>query len=182
MLVAVVIFTLVVAGIGTSFVAVMRLSRRAMAEAELSVRMRELREKLLFHVAPPHGGRVWAGLLSGERGVEAGVKIRTPAEGYDLATGVGVPQTIELVRHSGRVGFVNDGDRTDDAWDHRWLAPGGFAMLPEAEALGYAQQDSRFFYTITLEASAQGVTRRERIVVPLFGRAQLENEGNVFDD
>ena len=56
--------TLIFGGVASFFVVSNRLVKNAFAEAELSIRTREIREKLLFHVLPPSDGRVWPGLLS----------------------------------------------------------------------------------------------------------------------
>lgn len=49
MMFAVTIFLLVTASLGAASIGIQRLVRRAYAEAELSVRMRLMREKILFH-------------------------------------------------------------------------------------------------------------------------------------
>ena len=64
LLVAISIFSLVAAAIGTSAVACLKLCRTAVVEAELSLRARELREKLLFHVRLPTSTAAYDGLLS----------------------------------------------------------------------------------------------------------------------
>ena len=184
MMMAVAITVAVVGGVGSAFVGIVKMSKTAMAEAELSVRMRETREKLLFHAAPPHDGKVWSGLLSGETGVESGVKIRTSTDAFDTLTGGDASQTIELVvsESNGHRRFTNDGDRYDERWEFRWLDPGAIGMLPSDDVLDDSVQTKKFLYSINLKATAAGVTRRERVVVPLFGKEQVKEADNVFHD
>jgi len=188
---AVFVFGLVAGGLMTLVVGIQRLTCETVARAETSVRMRELREKLLFHAAPPHDGRVWSGLLSGsDEGtvLEGDTKIKMyTAYGRDMAQGQAVSQRIELVprSESGAAGTVrwlgNDGDRTDDRWRFKWLCPGGFSNIPSQYWLdGTRLADYNLFF-VTLEMTAQGVTRRERMAVPLFGKVQV-SEGKVFHD
>lgn len=180
------IFVLVLGGVFSLFLGVQRLSRTAFAEAELSVRMRELREKLLFHVAPPHDGKVWSGILSGSSSgpvVEGGVKVRMDTcWGLETASVTPVAQTVELVRRTegARRWFGNDGDRHDEQWPVKWLCPGGYSNLPAEGFVDDKQLDAGVFF-VTLEMSANGVTRSERVSVPVFGVRQTK-KGRVFDD
>lgn len=183
-----VVMVLVVGGVLSSFIGVRRMTGTAVAEAELSVRMRELREKLLFHAAPPHDGRVWSGILSGADSgavVESGYKIKMyRTYGYDTVRQRVVDQHIELVPvDAGGLRFLgNDGDRHDERWATRWLDPGGFSWLPsDGWVDGSSLAVGSVFY-VGLEASAGGVTRRERVVVPAFGKVQRTLDGKVFDD
>ena len=120
------ITVLVMGGLCAFFLGAHRLVQGAYAESELSIQLRFLREKLLFHVAPPHGGAIWAGLLSGSSignspVVESSFKVRMAANGIVLSSGVPCSQTIELIpdTRTGSDGstarwFKNDGDRVDD--------------------------------------------------------------------
>lgn len=65
MMFAVAIFSLIVGAFGTAFVGIHRLIDRSYTEAELSVRTRLLRERLLFHVTPMLGGATYVGAFSG---------------------------------------------------------------------------------------------------------------------
>ena len=53
MLLAITIFSVVTAALVSSFVGGGRLMKVAFATAEMSLRARDLRERLLFHAAPP---------------------------------------------------------------------------------------------------------------------------------
>lgn len=181
------IMVLAIGGVLSLFAGVRRMTGTAVSEAELSIRMRELREKLLFHAAPPHDGRVWSGVLSGTHTssvVEGGRKIvMSRAYGYDLTGSQIVSQRIELVPvTSGSATFFgNDGDRHDERWRHRWLDPGGISWLSDRYLDSTALSRGSVFY-VTLAASANGLTRRERVAVPVFGKAQRTLDGKVFDD
>lgn len=182
MLNAVAIFTLVIAGVGSAFIGVIRMSKTAMTEAELSVRMRMFREKLLFHVEPAHDGRIYAGLLSADRGVEQGVRVRAAGEGFDTSTGGRVVQTVKVVADgSGR--YLNEGDGTGGSRNEHWLNPPGIRMVHEAGGgFDWSEQDQNSLYTVSFAATSGGMTRKERVVVPIFGRAQVKNSGSVFHD
>ena len=198
-MIAITVFVLVIAGVGSVFTAVVKMSRTAFTEAELALNMRQLREKLLFHVAPPHDGYVWSGLLSADAGVENSQKIRAASEGVyavesSTKSGETVAQSIELVQHSGERYFTNDGDRYDDNFAIRWLTPGGLSLLPgdddvfaldDGESIATLEdsfQAQKNLYFINLRAKVNGVERGERIVVPIFGKAQVRNTGSVFHD
>lgn len=187
------ILVLVVGGVFSAFVGIWSMTGTLVAEAELSVRMRELREKLLFHTAPPHDGCVWSGVLSGsDRGnvVEGGFKIKMDnAYGYDTENSRVVNQRIELVPVvSGEKAFFgNDGDRYDEHWETRWLDPGKIGWLPSEDRLMDDELGKRNVFYINLEASVKSsphtvVTRRERVTVPVFGKIQRTLSGRVFDD
>lgn len=187
------VIVLVVGGVLSAFVGIWNMTGTLVAEAELSMRMRELREKLLFHTAPPHDGCVWSGVLSGADGgavVENGFKIKMgSAYGYDTVNSRVVNQRIELVpvESEGKAFFGNDGDRHDERWETRWLNPGRIGWLPEEDRLDDEELAKRNVFYITLEASVKSsprgvVTRRERVTVPVFGRQQRTLSGKVFDD
>ncbi len=190
MMTATFITALVMGGLGTFFLGAHRLVKGAYAEAELSVQLRMLREKLLFHVAPPHDGKVWGGLLSGGSianapVVENSFKIRMASNGIQLADGAPCDQTIELVAHTGSASdgsvarwFVNDGDRVDDQWSRPYLRPVP-GYLPAAW-LADSKLTSQNIFFITLDTTMNGYHRRERIAVPVFGKVQAIGEGGVF--
>ena len=107
------IFSIVAASVATFFIGVQRLSRRAMATAELSTAMREMREKLLFHAQPAGDGVVWSGLLSGvSRGsspIEAGIKVLVDAPVFTLDGGAVSLGEIQLLNDSGRFNLYKAG-------------------------------------------------------------------------
>ena len=186
------IIVLVLGGIGSFFVGAHRLSKGAYAEAELSIQLRLLREKLLFHVAPQHDGKVWAGLLSGSgvngaSVVENSFKVRMAAKGITLSDGTACSQTIELVPHTQTAAdgatlrwLVNDGDRIDDQWSRPHLRPMP-SYLP-SDWLDDGELASRHIFFITMDATMNGFSRRERVAVPVFGKLQVRSTEGVFHD
>ena len=184
------IFSIVAASLLTFFIGVQRLSRRATATAELSVAMRELREKLLFHAQPAGDGVVRSGLLSGaKRGtspIEAGIKVLVDAPVFTLDGGAVSLGEIQLLNDSGR--FKNDG--ATDPWRTLWFRFGGAVEGGAGSGLEYLGDDvfedgvaaSHGLYFLNLSASEVGVVHGERVVVPLFGAAQVKNSTSVFHD
>ena len=181
MMTAVGIFSLVIAGVGSAFIGVIRMSKTAMAEAELSVRMRMFREKLLYHVEPPRDGKIYAGLLTADRGVEQGVRVRAAGEGFNTMSGGKVSQTISVSAGVGK--FNNEGDGTGGNRIDDWLNPSGIAITPgTGGGFDWTAQDDAGLYTVTFEASAAGVTRKERVVIPIFGKEQVKDPESIFHD
>ncbi len=184
------IFSIVAASLVTFFLGVQRLSRRAMATAELSTSMRELREKLLFHAQPPDDGVVRAGLLSGvSRGsspIEAGIKVLVDAPVFTLDGAAVSLGEIQLLNDSGR--FKNDG--ASDPWRTLWFRFGGSVEGGASSGLEYLGDDvfedgvavSHGLYFLNLSASMGGVVHGERIAVPVFGTEQVKNTTSVFHD
>ena len=181
------IFSIVAASLVTFFLGVQRLSRRAMATAELSTSMRELREKLLFHAQPPDDGVVRAGLLSGvSRGsspIEAGIKVLVDAPVFTLDGAAVSLGEIQLLNDSGR--FKNDG--ATDPWRTLWFRFGGSVEGGASSGLAYLGDDvfeggvavSHGIYFLNLSAS---MGDGERIFVPVFGTEQVKNTTSVFHD
>ncbi len=183
------IFSIVAASLVTFFIGVQRLSRRATATAELSVAMRELREKLLFHAQPPDDESVRSGLLSGsKRGpspIEAGIKVLVDAPVFTLDGAAVSLGEIQLLNDSGR--FKNDG--ASDPWRTLWFRFGGSVEGGASSGLEYLGDDvfedgvaSLGLYFLNLSASEGGVVHGERIAVPLFGVEQVKNSTSVFHD
>ena len=184
------IFSIVAASLVTFFLGVQRLSRRAMATAELSISMRELREKLLFHAQPPDDGVVRAGLLSGvSRGsspIEAGIKVLVDAPVFTLDDAAVSFGEIQLLNDSGR--FKNDG--ATDPWRTLWFRVGGSVEGGASSGLAYLGDDvfeggvavSHGIYFLNLSASMGSVEHGERIAVPVFGTEQVKNTTSVFHD
>lgn len=199
MMTAVFIFSVVVGGLGSFFLGIQRMMKESYAEAELSLRARALREKLLFHVAPPHvaaghGHTVWSGVLSGTPksgtglAVEGGSKVFLAATGIAADTGAVVGQEIQLLPKTGSSGnaswrcFGNDSDRFDEQWRSPWLDPGRLDTIPAAGVFSTDVLATKNLFSINLELSANGFTRRERVVVPVFGKPQVPGAGKVFHD
>ena len=187
------ITVLVMGGLCSFFLGAHRMVQEAYAEAELSIQLRYLREKLLFHVAPPHDGKLGAGLLSGSGignspVVENSFKVRMAANGIDLSSGAPCSQTIELIpdTRTGSDGsttrcFKNDGDRVDDQWHRPYLRPVP-DYLPDSwldDTVLSANNVFAITLNIALKESAvrRRYSRSERIVIPVFGTVS----GGEFD-
>ena len=186
------IVAIVFGGLCTFIVGTHRLVKGAYAESELSLQLRMLREKLLFHVAPPHGGNVWAGLLSGSSinnaaVVENSYKVRMSAKGISLTDGTACAQTIELIPRTETVldgtsstinrWFGNDGDRYDDQWRRPYLRPVSSYLQS-----GWLEDSviNRNLFFITLNVTMNGYSRSERMAVPVFGKQQQRSVEGVF--
>ena len=190
MMMATVITVLVMGGLCSFFLGAHRLVQGGYAESELSIQLRFLREKLLFHVAPPHDGKIWAGLLSGSSignssVVENSFKVRMAANGIDLLSGAPCSQTIELIPNTGTGSdgstvrwFKNDGDRVDDQWRRPYLRPVP-GYLPDAWLTDSEVTALNIFF-VTLDIEMNGYRRSERLTIPVFGKVQEPGIGGVF--
>lgn len=193
------ITALVAGSLGGTVIGLQRMISQSYSESELSIRMRGLREKLLFHAAPSHDGKVFAGILSGapksSRAIEGGNKVYLCASSAKVSTGAAEDQIIELVRDQAANGagcFKNDGE--SDPWRTRWLRLEAMGFRQTATArLGYLESDAlvddllnaapnRNLYFINLTAKLGPVTHRERLAVPVFAAEQAKNTTSVFHD
>ena len=190
LMIATFITVLVMGGLCSFFLGAHRLVQGGYAESELSIQLRFLREKLLFHVAPPHDGKIWAGLLSGSSignssVVENSFKVRMAANGIDLLSGAPCSQTIELIPNTGTGSdgstvrwFKNDGDRVDDQWQRPYLRPVP-GYLPDAWLTDSEVTALNIFF-VTLDIEMNGYRRSERLTIPVFGKVQEPGTGGVF--
>jgi len=150
-----------------------------MADTELSLRGRELRDKILFHEVAPHNGVFHTGLLSG-----TSVNIDTVALNMDCET-VGASGT----RGSRRLRLMLSGSGNgrclfEDATrvSSKWLAPGATWVNTDWDSLVDTTDlatKKRFYVNLPLSISVRRplggtavLTRAERITVPLFGKVQ----------
>ena len=169
LLVAISIFSLVAAAIGTSAVACLKLCRTAVVEAELSLRARELREKLLFHVRLPTSTAAYDGLLS----APSTSRVDTVAFTYE---GEQLPITSigsgNRARQSHRLLLTGADDQTyiiDDHAPHntaneRWLRPGGFYLDGDAYT---AEQ-----FITTVRETSRNALNRAQVYIALSARAE----------
>ena len=185
--VAVILLTALV----SSFIGSMRMMASGFSSAELAIRTRELREKLLFHAAPVHDGVVWAGLLSGgnanaylegngEKVLLRGTALKNGGAGTS-------DQEIQLVFRDANTEHCTlwSEDRSDERFGWRWLHPGGLDFFAGASEPGQIfvrdrLDEGRFYINVTARKTVAGFTAShdERIVVPVFGRVQrTESDG-----
>ena len=189
LMLVVTIFTIVMAAVSSSFVGGIRLLKATFATAEMSLRVSDLRDRLLFHAAPPHDDTVWAGLLSGTNATDVlegnATKILMYCPALKNAGGTTANQTIQLiVKDYGtkRCSFFSE-DRYDERWPQRWLNPGGIDLMADSAATfpltwarkaNNAEDHTRFYIHLTgrMDMAGLPIVHNERIVVPVFGRQQ----------
>ena len=151
-----VISAVILGAVVSSFFGGIRLLKATFATAEMSLRARDLRDRLLFHAAPTHDNTVWAGLLSGTNSAD-----------------VLEANATKILMHCAAM-----------KWPHRWLHPGGLNLLADCSAtapLAWArnadntEDHSRFYIHLTGRTDVAGlsVEHNERIVVSVFGRQQI---------
>lgn len=172
----------------SSFVATQRMLRLTMAESELSIAARQLREKLLFHAAPPIDGVTYAGILSGtnansvvEGGASPNIQMSCSGIGSSLLDVRMQSMRIMMWGASASHYLLNEHIPDKDA-HAGWLKPGGLFLADDSisEVVSYDVADGeiyRLHININLKAnvrdpSGADVIRRERIAVPVFGRLQ----------
>lgn len=198
LLIAVSIFSLVVASIGTSAVACLRLCRTAIVEAEISLRARELREKLLFHVRLPTATTVYDGLLSAPSTSRVD-SVAFTYEGEQLPIG-DIPNG-NRARQSHRILLAGSGDQTYPMDDHaphntaneRWLRPGGFYLDGDAytaesfittvqETSRNALSRAQVYIAVTATTSDGTVLgrREETMIVPFLNSVQTQVAPSQF--
>ena len=183
------IAALILGAVGSSFVGGIRLLKMTFATAEMSLRARDLRDRLLFHAAPIHDNTVWVGLLSGTNYPYVlegnATKILMHCVALKTVDDTTANQTIELTfRDYGteKCRFFSE-DRYDERWPHRWLNPGGLNLLADslttaplvwAQSADNKEDKSRFYIRLTGRTDVAGfsVEHNERIVVPVFGSPQ----------
>ena len=194
MLIAVSIFSLVSASIGTSAVACLRLCRTAVVEAELSLRARELREKLLFHVRLPTSTAAYDGLLSAPSTSRVD-SVAFTYEGEQLP--LGTINNGNRPRQSHRLLLAGSGDQTYPMDDHaphnaaneRWLRPGGFYLAGDAyttepfitsvaETSRNALRRAQVYMALSVKAEDGTVLgrREETMIVPFLNAVQTQVE------
>lgn len=198
MMLGVTIFSIVTAALLSSFIGGVRLMKMTFATAEMSLRVRDLRERLLFHAAPPHDGTIWAGLLSGTNSTDVlegnATKILMHCAALKSASGTTANQRMEVIfRDYGteKCSFFSE-DRYDERWPQRWLNPGGMKLLADvgtaplvwAKNKDNVVDKTRFYIHLTGRADVAGlpIEHNERIVVPVFGRQQetrLDGKGGL---
>ena len=190
-MIAVGIGAIVLTAAASTFMTASQMLHVAMAESELSLAMREMRDKLLFKASPDIAGNHYAGLLSGIELNEGDVRGFNSVE----MNGHAVGSSIENMADSSvrlLVWTVNDrkmliNERTPDKDAHaRWLWPGYLALADCAamsDVLGYDSRNSngsniyRLYLDIGIEADAirrdgSRIVRRERVSVPVLGKLQ----------
>ena len=183
--------SLVLAVVVSSFIAAQRMLHTAMAESELSLAMREMRDKLLFKASPDISGSHYSGLLSGWSLNEGDVRSYASVEmsgrtvGSSLSSGADSSIRLLVWQIGDRKMLINE--RTPDKDAHaRWLWPGSLALsdvTAMSDVLGYDARNLngsniyRLHLDIGIEADVSRldggrIVRRERVSVPILGKVQ----------
>ncbi|MBO7684457.1 MAG: hypothetical protein J6T51_07005 [Kiritimatiellae bacterium] len=193
------------AAVLSSFMAAQKMLHTAMAESELSLAMREMREKLLFKASPDVSGSHYGGLLSGSGLNENEAKSYSSVEMGGHAVGSSLGSTSDssvrlLVWTSGGSKMLIN-ERTPDKDAHvRWLWPGGMSLVKRAptpagdeddvsmsDVLGCLARNGNGsnIYRIYLDIDQKiqlrdnaRVVRRERVCVPILGKLQPMRDEN----
>lgn len=196
------VMAIVVTAVGSAYVTAHRIMHTAMAESELMIAARQLREKLLFCMTPPINGTHYAGLLSGTNSGQvvesSGIAVlRTTAVGSSLADLR--DQSMRLLVWNEQVKNPISGkfetmyylinEHTPDKDKHRkWLWPIGVSLADKAQndMISYERNTSyadqykgvyRVYLGINLKSDTKNldgspIFRRERVTLPIFGKLQ----------
>ena len=182
---------IVLTAVLSSFLAAQNMLHTAMAESELSLAMREMRDKLLFKVSPDISGNHYAGLLSGVEMNENDVRGYNSVEmnghtvGSSLSSEAGSSVRLLLWQVGGKKMLINERTPNKDA-HVRWLWPGSLALADcnaLSDILSFDSRNAsgsnvyRLHFDIGLEADVHRhdgshIVRRERVSVPVFGKIQ----------
>lgn len=190
---AISILSIVAASFGSSLVACLKLYRGAVAQSELALRGRELRDKLLFHIRRPSSTVVYDGLLSAYAPTIDGVAftysgIQIPFTAVPLTY---TAQSHRLLLESSNESIypVDDQAPHDDS-NFAWLRPGGLFFSNDMTWNSFLNSrdrtsSNRIYLRISLSATApdgQNLgTRNECAIVPIPGKYQL-NTSTLPDD
>ena len=179
MVISVSIGMVVLVPVAETIITCQRMMKLAMAETETSLGIRELREKLLFHAAPGAGSRSFPGLASAKSfSTEDGACI---AGRFDDT--VGTSYQIRIAPDPSGSGWRFDNSPSASypgltaGAAKKWLSIPGLAVAGSwAETLELAAADdapasSRYYINLSLKTK-DGITRYERIAVPVFDKEQ----------
>ena len=200
-MVAAAVGTIVLGSVLSSFMAAQNMLHTAMAESELSLAMRELREKLLFKASPDISGNHYAGLLSCSGLNEGDVRNMNSVEmsghtvGNTLANESASSIRLLVWQVGGTKMLINERTPNKDA-HVKWLWPGSLALVYWSEQekkwddvtsmshlLNYDSRNAngsniyRLHFDIGIEADVHRrdgtrIVRRERVSVPVLGKIQ----------
>lgn len=199
-MVATAVAGIVILAVGSAFVFGLRMVREAMAQTELSLAGRQLREKLLFRASPQIDGVTYAGLLSGssensvlEGGASPNIQMSCTGVGSSLSVQPSQSMRIMMWGTSPDMYLLNERIPNKDAYAD-WLRPGKVSLADSsiADVVGYQSSDNtlagiyRLHLNIRLKSSVKDssgndMIRREHIAIPVFGRIQpLQEPGGGY--
>lgn len=188
--------SIVLLSVGSSFMTAQRMLHTAMAESELSLAMREMRDKLLFKASPDVSDSHYGGLLSGTELNEGDVRNSVEMSSRTIGSTLGATADSSLRLLVWSVGsdkmLINERTPNKDAYV-RWLWPGALSLAkwtnPDenvasmSDLLSYSARNSngsniyRLDFDIALAAKVRRrdgsrIVRKERVSVPVFGKLQ----------
>ena len=175
----------------SAFMTAQSMLKTAMAESELSLALREMRDKLLFKVSPDVGGQHYAGLLSGRQLNENGAMQRTAVEmegrkvGSSLSSASDASLRLLVWQQGTKNMLINERTPNKDA-HARWLWPGALALADcsgMSDLLDYDAWNAngskiyRLYFDLAVAADVKrrdgsSIVRRERVTVPQLGKLQ----------
>ena len=190
LMIATLVGAVALTAVASSFMTSVRMLATAMAESELSLSARAIRERLLFRAAPPSGGAFYAGILSGsgepspvEGGSSPNIQMSCRALGENFGDIRDQSMRIMLRKEDSASYLFNE--RMADSENHKgWLNPGGFSLKNNSigEMVDYAsssasQSDIYMIYVDFALSYGQRhaggeIVRRERVAAPVLGMAQ----------
>ena len=185
----------------SAFMTAQSMLKTAMAESELSLALREMRDKLLFKVSPDIGGQHYAGLLSGRQLNENGETLRHAVEmagrkvGSSLSSASDASLRLLVWQQGMKKMLINEHTPDKDA-HARWLWPGALALVRRddqekkwkdatsmSDVLNYSSRNPdgsnvyQLDFDIALAADVcrrdgSRIVRKERVSVPILGKLQ----------
>lgn len=198
-LISAMIMLIVLTAVVSSFLAFQGLFKTAMAEMELAIAGRQLREKLLFRAAPQIDGVTYAGILSGTSEssvVEGGStpNIQMTCKGVKNSLSDVYPQSMRIMMWGSGDSkhLLNEHIPNKDA-HAGWLWPGRISLANSsiADVVGYDSDTTdasgiyRIYLNLNLKSGVKNrdgsaIVRRERIAVPVLGRLQPFSSGGRY--
>ena len=198
-MVAAMIMGIVLTAIVSSFLAFQGMFKTAMAEMELALAGRQLREKLLFHAAPQIDGVTYAGILSGTSDssvVEGGStpNIQMSCKGVKTSLSDLYPQSMRIMMWgSGSSKYLLNERMPNKDAHANWLWPGKICLADASisDVVGYDSDTTdatgiyRLYLNLNLKSEVKNrdgspIIRRERIAVPVLGRLQPFSSGGRY--
>ena len=190
---------IVLTAVGSTFMSALRMLATAMADTELSLSAREIRERLLFRAAPVIDGVVYAGILSGtnsssivEGGATPNIQMSCPALGETFADRPAQSMRIMLTTDSDGSKYLFNERMPEKERHRRWLRPGGFSLkdgrIADIVGVLHPAGNPNGIYRLSLDVNlsygmryAGGeVVRRERVSAPALGKAQPMSDAEGY--
>ena len=183
-MVASAISVLVVLAIGSGASACYQFYESMMADTELSLRGRELRDKILFHEAAPANGVFHTGMLSGTGLNIDNASLNMTCETVGQSGARGTRRLRLMLSGSGSGKHLYEEATRTNA---KWLSPHGMWVNSSWDDLINTDDlasKNRIYVDLPLSITVRRpfggtavLTRTERMTVPLFGKIQPTDTG-----